>query len=106
MDRGLQGEVRRPHGSGEKEMTKPSKRSKLAASKADGAFDRAVGVRLRARRLAHDLTQGQLGEKIGRSLSQVSKYELGEHSIELPCLARIAGVLGCKASEFIDGIGI
>lgn len=70
------------------------------------AFDRAVGARIKAKRQTVGITQTDLGEKIGFSVPQVSKYESGDVTCEPATLAMIAAALGCKASDFVDGIKV
>ena len=67
-------------------------------------FDVLVGERLKARRRDAAMTQAALAEKLGKSLAQVCRYESGDTSIDTPTLARLAEILCCKASDFLDGI--
>lgn len=67
-------------------------------------FDVLVGGRVKDRRRAAKLTQSAVAEKLGKSLAQVCRYESGDTSIDTPTLARLAEILGCKASDFLDGI--
>lgn len=86
--------------------------SKRAASRirdrraAAHAFDEAVGARIRAKRQAAELSQAELGEKIGSSFSQVSRYEIGQTTCEPATLALLAQALDCKPSDFLDGIKV
>lgn len=70
------------------------------------AFDRDVGARIKTKRQAAGLTQTDLGKKIGFSVPQVSKFESGDVTCEPATLAMIAAALGCKASDFVDGIKV
>lgn len=52
-------------------------------------------------RLEHQLTQRQLGERLGTTESGVSRLESGQHTPNLDTLSRILRVLG-KRIEFAE----
>lgn len=81
-------------------ITKPRTRP------APNPFDRAVGARIRAKFHAAELTDHQLAHKIGKSVSQVYRYCSGDSRVDPEMLAKLAKVLGCKASDFVDGIRV
>lgn len=87
-------------------MTKRAQKVLQDRRAAAHAFNRMVGLRIQARRQRWNMTQAQLGEKIGFSFAQVSRYESGESPCEVSTLALIADALGCKASDFLDGIKV
>lgn len=68
------------------------------------SFQRELGVRIRNRRKAAKLGISDLAEKVGTSISSVSRWESGDVAIESETLAKIAAVLKCKVSVLIDGI--
>lgn len=69
------------------------------------AFDREVGKRIRAKKQAAGMNDQQLADKVGRSVSQVYRYQSGDTSVDAPTLAALATALGCTASDLVDGIG-
>lgn len=87
-------------------MTKLTQKAKRTYRAAGWAFDRVVGARIRERRQAAQLSQDALGTKVGKTFSDISKYEKGQHSIEPYLLARMALALECKPSDLIDGIEV
>lgn len=60
-----------------------------------------LGNNIRLFRKRIDMTQGQLAEKIGRSLASVSKYERGDCSIDSFTLFKIADVLKVNISQLL-----
>src|SRR5262249_31287753 len=58
------------------------------------ANDIAVGRRVRAQRLARNMTQTALGDALGITFQQVQKYEKGTNRISAGRLLRIAEVFG------------
>jgi transcriptional regulator with XRE-family HTH domain len=67
-------------------------------------FDVAVGARIKARRERKKLSQIDLGEMIGVTGAQMSRYEGGKTSCDPATLVVIAEKLGCKVSALIDGL--
>jgi transcriptional regulator with XRE-family HTH domain len=65
--------------------------------------DRHVGARVRMRRLMLDMTQTQLGDKLGLTFQQVQKYEKGTNRIGASRLQHIADVLQVPVSFFFEG---
>ena len=63
-----------------------------------------VGEAIRKARLSRNLTQEQLGEKIGVQRSQISRLKKG-NSITFTTLVRILRALGISASLDMKGIG-
>lgn len=66
--------------------------------------DMAIGAKIHEARLAADLTQEQLSEKIGLSRQQICKYECGEDRISAGRLKAIARALNVKIIFFFDDI--
>ncbi|GGD10579.1 hypothetical protein GCM10011335_11830 [Aureimonas glaciei] len=63
-----------------------------------------VGRRVRQVRLLKNLTQEELGQKIGVSYQQVQKYETGANRISASRLYRIAVEFEVEPGWFFDGI--
>lgn len=68
-------------------------------------IDAHVGNRLRERRNALGLSQGQVAERLGLTFQQVQKYEKGQNRIGAGRLYRIATILAVPVGYFFDGIG-
>jgi transcriptional regulator with XRE-family HTH domain len=87
---------------------------RLAAMPAEGgdrsratgevAIDAHVGQRLRARRIALGLSQGELGRRLGLTFSQVQKYEKGVNRIGAGRLYHAASLLGVPVQYFFEGL--
>jgi transcriptional regulator with XRE-family HTH domain len=65
--------------------------------------DRHVGARVRMRRLMLDMTQTELGDRLGLTFQQVQKYEKGTNRIGASRLQHIAEVLQVPVSFFFEG---
>lgn len=61
-----------------------------------------IGETIKEARLKENLTQEQLGKKIGVQKAQISRLERG-YSISLPTIARVFGALGIPVSLHIGG---
>jgi transcriptional regulator with XRE-family HTH domain len=68
------------------------------------AIDVHVGHRVRLRRLTLNLTQGQLGDRLGVTFQQVQKYERGVNRIGASRLFDLGSVLGVEVSFFYEGL--
>lgn len=66
--------------------------------------DVQVGMRVRSRRLLIKMSQEKLGDALGLTFQQVQKYEKGTNRIGASRLVQIAGVLKCKAEDFVEGL--
>lgn len=67
-------------------------------------FNVAVGARIRARRIAVDMTLEAVAEQLHINRSNVLRYETGESGIEVETLAAFARCLGCTPEHFLEGI--
>lgn len=67
-------------------MTKPS------------PVDRRIGTAIRKARRAADLSQTELGDRIGKTYQQVQKYEAGTNRVSLSTFLKVAEVLGIQAA--------
>ncbi|MFS2316560.1 helix-turn-helix domain-containing protein [Maricaulis sp. D1M11] len=68
------------------------------------SIDQHVGARLRLRRSLLEMSQSELGEKLGVTFQQVQKYERGANRIGASRLFQVAKVLGVPVSYFFEGL--
>lgn len=66
--------------------------------------DTHVGQQLRIRRIHSNLSQTELGQKVGLSYQQVQKYESGRNRISASMLYEIASGLNVPVGCFFDGL--
>ena len=59
------------------------------------------GTVLRRERLKHNLTQTEIGEKIGKSKQWVSEFERGNIRLNIDIAVKLAKVLGLTADIFL-----
>lgn len=64
-----------------------------------------VGEAIRKMRQAQNLTQEQLGERIGVQKAQISRLETGKCVITLPTMSRIFQALGVATATLDLGFG-
>lgn len=64
-----------------------------------------VGETIRKMRQAQNLTQEELGERIGVQKAQISRLEKGKSVITLPTMSRIFQALGVATATLDLGIG-
>lgn len=67
--------------------------------------DVVVGRNIRIRRLAKDMSQRALAERIGITFQQIQKYEKGANRVGASRLMEIAVALEAPAHAFFDGAG-
>ena len=63
-----------------------------------------VGEAIRKARLAQNLTQEELGERVGVRRAQISKLEKGTSVITLPTMSRVFQALGISTATLDLGI--
>ncbi len=63
-----------------------------------------VGEAIKRARLAQNLTQEELGERIGVQRAQISRLEKGKSVITLPTMSRVFRALGIKSGILDLGI--
>lgn len=68
---------------------------------ARGDYAQIFGKHLRELRTERALTQGQLAERCGTSVSAISNFEAGNNSPTLGTLVRLANALECNVSELV-----
>lgn len=66
------------------------------------SFDIAIGARIRALRIAADMSQSALGRAVGISFQQIQKYELGRDRVAVGTLKAIADALAVHPGVFFD----
>lgn len=64
-----------------------------------------IGEAIKAERLKQNLTQEELGTKVGVKKSQISKLESGKCIITLPTMSKIFKALGFGSASLDLGIG-
>jgi len=75
-------------------------KTKAANPRSASAGDKALGERIRTRRILAKMSQGELGDHLGVSFQQVQKYEKGVNKVGDVRLAEIAGALGESVGYF------
>ncbi|MDG1416225.1 MAG: helix-turn-helix transcriptional regulator [Maricaulis sp.] len=68
------------------------------------SIDKHVGARLRLRRSMLDMSQSELGEKLGVTFQQVQKYERGTNRIGASRLFNVARVMDVPVAYFFEGL--
>lgn len=63
-----------------------------------------IGLRVKAARLKHDLTQEQLGERIEKTAESISNIERGRVAPPLETLHNIAIQLDTPLTYFVEGV--
>jgi len=67
-------------------------------------LDAEIGRRLRQARLAENLTQDGLAQRLGISFQQVQKYENGSNRVSSSRLWAIGAALGVPITYFFEGL--
>lgn len=84
-------------------MKKPAK-TKTVRSAALQDMEKAIGARIRKRRMELGLTQAQLAGKLGLSYQQIQKYETGLNRISAGRLHQISRLLFIDINYFFKGL--
>ena len=67
-------------------------------------FDKMIGLRIKERRLALDLTQTELAARLGYSnKSMISLIENGKRSLNASQILPVADALECSIDDLLDG---
>jgi transcriptional regulator with XRE-family HTH domain len=69
----------------------------------ESAFFRLLGTRIAQQRKAQDLTQTQLGERVGVTQQQIASFEIGRRRIPVSTLPLLAKALGTTVEALIEG---
>ena len=73
-------------------------------SRSPTSIDQHVGTRMRLRRSLLDMSQSELGQKLGVTFQQVQKYERGTNRVGASRLFALARELGVKIDYFFEGL--
>jgi transcriptional regulator with XRE-family HTH domain len=87
--------------AGEREETMPQRIEPKSTTIADGN----IGLRVRATRLQHGISQIALAKQLGVSFQQVQKYEKGVNKVAASRLMAIAKALKTSVPELIGADG-
>jgi transcriptional regulator with XRE-family HTH domain len=68
------------------------------------ALYRLIGERVKARRLALEMSQSQLADAIGMLRTSISNIEAGRQKTPIHVLYKICGVLGVEATELLPNL--
>jgi len=69
-------------------------------------LDKHIGLKIRERRKALGLTQGDLAQIIGISHQQVQRYESGENPLSMSRVLEISNILNVKPDYFYDKLPV
>lgn len=72
-------------------------------TKSMNAIDKHVSNRLKAARVASNLSQEEAGDRINVSFQQVQKYEHGTNRISAGKMAMLANLYGVSIEWLFDG---
>ncbi len=70
-----------------------------------GAIDKVIGARIRIYRQRRNLSQTELGEKLGLTFQQIQKYESGANRVSAGRLLDIARLLSVPLLQFYPDDG-
>jgi transcriptional regulator with XRE-family HTH domain len=74
------------------------------STRSTGPIDKYFGDRLRARRIMIEMSQDELGKKLGVSFQQIQKYEKGTNRLSAATMVSVAEILGVDVGYFFDEI--
>ena len=77
-------------------------KTKSISPRSASAGDKALGEKIRARRILAKMSQAELGDHVGVSFQQVQKYEKGVNKVGAIRLSEIADALGESVGYFQD----
>lgn len=77
----------------------------MSEDHAPDPIDVHVGERIRALRHVLNMSQGELGERVGVSFQQVQKYERGANRVSASMLCHLAKALQVEPAELLPQIG-
>ena len=75
-------------------------KTKTRTPRASGPADKALGEKIRTRRVAAGMSQDTLGHALGVTFQQIQKYEKGVNRVSAVRLEQIAGALDESVSYF------
>lgn len=62
-----------------------------------------LGIRIREKRIALDMTQSELAERVGVTVQHISNVEHARTKISLEAFTDVVNALGCTCDELICG---
>lgn len=68
------------------------------------SIDQHVGARLRLRRSMLEMSQSELGDKLGVTFQQIQKYERGTNRIGASRLFNVSRVMEVPVAYFFEGL--
>jgi transcriptional regulator with XRE-family HTH domain len=75
---------------------------KTESPRASSAVDQYIGARMREGRRAINMTQANLGEKLGVTFQQIQKYEKGRNRVSAARLFEICEALGVSLASMFE----
>jgi ribosome-binding protein aMBF1 (putative translation factor) len=90
-----------PTGQRLKAGMKKTKR-KTKSPRTPGTVDKHIGARMRESRLAINMSQSHLGEKLGVTFQQIQKYESGRNRVSAARLFEICKALNVTLSSMFE----
>jgi transcriptional regulator with XRE-family HTH domain len=75
-------------------------KTKTGTPRASGPADKALGEKIRTRRVVAGLSQDELGKALGVSFQQIQKYEKGVNRVSAVRLSQLAAALDESSSYF------
>lgn len=75
-------------------------------ARSPNTIDQHVGARMRLRRSELEMSQSELGEKLGVTFQQVQKYERGTNRVGASRLYKLAHELGVDVKYFFKGLDV
>lgn len=67
-------------------------------------ISQGIGARLKELRIERELTQCEVGDRLGVSFQQIQKYELGTNDMSIPRLIHFCRALGIEPQVVIDSV--
>jgi len=64
----------------------------------------SIGENIKNLRLLNDMTQEQLGNKVGVTISMISQIERGTKAVTLPLGKQLAEVFGCTIDDLFNDV--
>jgi transcriptional regulator with XRE-family HTH domain len=75
---------------------------KTKSPRASSAVDKHIGARMRESRLAINMSQSHLGEKLGVTFQQIQKYESGRNRVSAARLFEICEALDVSLTSMFE----
>ena len=75
---------------------------KTKSPRTPGTVDKHIGARMRESRLAINMSQSNLGEKLGVTFQQIQKYESGRNRVSAARLFVICEILDVSLASMFE----